>query len=67
MSYLLFVQRLPTTFQPEGVQWWIKCKKSVTVLPTINKPSEYRAMWMQWWVKHNLLVNIILDNRASGK
>jgi hypothetical protein len=45
------LQRLPTTSRPEEVQWWIKRKRAVSLLPPVKKPSEFGAMWMLWWVK----------------
>jgi len=42
---------LPTTSRPEEVQWWIKCKRIISLLPQIEKPSEFGAIWMLWWVK----------------
>ncbi|KAH9955191.1 hypothetical protein BGW80DRAFT_1566314 [Lactifluus volemus] len=43
--------RLPTASRPEEVHWWIKRKRVVSLLPSIEKPSEFGAMWMLWWVK----------------
>jgi hypothetical protein len=51
--YLLFfshVQRLPTMSRPEEVQWWIKRKRLLSLLPSIENPSEYGTMWRLWWV-----------------
>jgi hypothetical protein len=42
---------LPTTSRPEEVQWWIKRKRLVSLLPPVEKPSEFGAMWMLWWVR----------------
>ncbi|KAF8229716.1 hypothetical protein L208DRAFT_1211437, partial [Tricholoma matsutake] len=45
---------LPTALRPKEVQWWIKCKKLIGVLPHIEKLSEFGAVWMQWWANMQL-------------
>ncbi|KAI0245466.1 hypothetical protein BJV78DRAFT_1287779 [Lactifluus subvellereus] len=43
--------RLPTASRPEEVHWWIKRKRLISLLPHIEKPSEFGAVWRMWWVK----------------
>ncbi|KAI0245561.1 hypothetical protein BJV78DRAFT_1137642 [Lactifluus subvellereus] len=45
------MQRLPTVSRPEEVHWWIKRKRLISLLPHIEKPSEFGAVWRMWWVK----------------